>query len=278
MRRFTYVSAVCLALIAFVFTYAGHAGRANAADDYLNTIKARGYLMVGVKNDSPPYGSLNPATNQPEGFDVDMSHILAAKLLGSPDKVKFTGVTTANRIPLLQQGDIDLILATMTITAERAKIIDFSTPYYPSGDGALVAANSTIQKPTDLNGKIACFTTGTASKQFMDDDFKKLKIAERSDLVLSTYPECAQALKVGRADFVFTDYGTMVGIAQEISGLRVLPTLFDTQDWGVGVSKAHPELVSAVNAAIKKSFADGSWLADYKKWLKADPPKGWPPK
>src|SRR5579872_3045127 len=108
MRRFTYVSAVCLALVAFVFTYAGHAGRANAADDYLNTIKARGYLMVGVKNDSPPYGSLNPATNQPEGFDVDMARILAAKLLGSPDKVKFTAVTTANRIPLLQQGDIDL--------------------------------------------------------------------------------------------------------------------------------------------------------------------------
>lgn len=251
---------------------------AAAAGDYLSTIKARGYLNVGVKYDSPPYGSLNPATNQPEGFDVDMAHILAKILLGSPDKVKFVGVTTANRIPLLQQGDIDLVIATMTITPERAKVIDFTTAYYPSGDGALVAASSSIKKPEDLAGKTACFTTGTASKGYWIDDFKKMNLKTGSSIDLGTYPECAEAIKEGRADFIFTDYGTLVGTAQQIAGLRVLPTLFDTEDWGIGVSKDHPDFLAVVNTAIRKSFADGTWLADYKKWMKAEPPGGWPPK
>lgn len=254
------------------------APKASAASNYLNKIKSRGYLIVGVKNDSPPYGSLNPATNKPEGFDVDMGHILAKAFLGSPDKIKYVAVTTANRIPLLQQGDIDLVIATMTITPARAKIVDFSTAYYPSGDGALVAANSDIHKPADLSGKTACFTTGTASKSYMIDDFKKLGITPGKEVDLGTYPECAEAIKEGRADFIFTDYGTLVGTAQQITGLRVLPTLFDTENWGIGVAKNNPEFLAEVNSAIKKSFSDGSWLANYKKWMKSDPPSGWPPK
>ncbi len=249
-----------------------------SAAGYVQAIKDRGYLKAGVKYDSPPYGWLNPATNKPEGFDIDVAGLIAAHILGSADKVRFTQVTTANRIPLLQQGDIDVVLATMTITAERQKQIDFSIPYFPSGDGVLVPTGSPIAKPEDLKGKTVCFTTGSASEQFLVEDLKKYGFTIAKKVLLSTYPECVEALKVGRADYLFTDFGTLQGLAKQISGVKVLPFLMDTQDWGVGVSKAHPDLLTAVNAAIKETFADGKWLAAYKKWQGGNPPEGWPPK
>lgn len=265
--------------ILFAFTVCGVPPRPTlAAGDYVQAIKERGHLRAGVKYDSPPYGWLNPATNKPEGFDVEIARLLATHIVGSPDKVQFTQVTTANRIPLLQQGDIDVVLATMTITAERQKQIDFSIPYFPSGDGVLVSSTSTIAKPEDLKGKTVCFTSGSASEQFLAEDLKQYGFPIAKKIVLNTYPECVQAVKVGRADYLFTDFGTLQGLAKEIAGVRVLPFLMDTQDWGVGVSKARPELLAVVNAAIKEVFGSGKWLEAYKKWQGGDPPAGWPPK
>jgi putative glutamine transport system substrate-binding protein len=249
-----------------------------AAADSVQTIKERGFLRAGVKYDSPPYGWLNPATSKPEGFDVDIARLLAAHILGAADKVQFTQVTTANRIPLLQQGDIDVVLATMTITAERRKQIDFSIPYFPSGDGVLVSATSSMAKPEDLKGKTVCFTSGSASEQFLVEALKPYGFPIARKILLNTYPECVQAIKVGRADYLFTDFGTLQGLAKEIAGVKVLPFLMDTQDWGIGVSKARPELLEVVNAAIKETFASGRWLETYKKWQGGDPPAGWPPK
>jgi aspartate/glutamate/glutamine transport system substrate-binding protein len=265
--------------VVVVAACAGWLGpQAAAAADYVQTVKERGVLRAGVKYDSPPYGWLNPATNKPEGFDIDVARIVAAHILGSADRIQFTQVTTANRIPLLQQGDIDVVLATMTITADRRKQIDFSIPYFPSGDGVLVAASSPLAKPEDLKGKTVCFTSGSASEQFLVEALKPLGFPIARKILLNTYPECVQAIKVGRADYLFTDFGTLQGLAKEIAGVKVLPFLMDTQDWGIGVSKAHPELLDVVNAAIKEAFASGRWLETYKKWQGGDPPAGWPPK
>lgn len=249
-----------------------------SADGYAQVIKNRGYLKVGVKYDSPPFGWLNPATDKPEGFDVDMAGLLATHILGSADKVRFIQVTTANRIPLLQQGDIDVILATMTITEERQKQIDFSIPYFPAGDGIMVSSGSTIAKPQDLKGKTVCDTVGSANEQYIVEALKKYGFTYEKKMLLNTYPECVQALVVGRADYVFTDFGTLQGIAKEIRGVKVLPFLMNSQDWGIGVSKANPDLLAAVNAAIKESFANGTWLQIYKKWQGGELPQGWPPK
>lgn len=278
MARMTPSRLLAAATTLFLLYGALEPSAATAADSYVQAIKDRGHLKAGVKYDSPPYGWLNPATSKPEGFDIDMAGLIAAHILGSADKARFTQVTTANRIPLLQQGDIDVVLATMTITAERQKQIDFSIPYFPSGDGVLVPTNSPIAKPEDLKGKTVCFTTGSASEQFLVEDLKKYGFTIARKILLSTYPECVEALKVGRADYLFTDFGTIQGLAKQISGVKVLPFLMDTQDWGVGVSKAHPDLLAAVNAAIRETFANGKWLATYKKWQGGDPPQGWPPK
>lgn len=93
----------------------------SAKKDELTEIKDRGKIVIGVKNDTRLFGLKNPKTGEVEGFDVDISKRLAKEILGDENKVEFKEVTSKTRVPLLQKGDIDAVVATMTITDERKK-------------------------------------------------------------------------------------------------------------------------------------------------------------
>jgi putative glutamine transport system substrate-binding protein len=112
-------------------------------------IQQRGQLIVGVKYDTPPFGSLNPINNQVEGFDPDLARELARALFGDETKVRFDEAVSRNRIPFLQEDKVDVILSTMTITDERKQEIDFSKPYYLAGQSILVSKGrfSTTARP-----------------------------------------------------------------------------------------------------------------------------------
>ena len=124
-----------IALAAFV---AVNLAPVRAAETTPDAIKARGVLRVGVKYDAPPFGQLDPRTNQVTGFDIDIARAIAKTILGDENKVQLVQVTSANRIPQLQNGNIDLIIATMTITKDRLEQIDFSNVYYRAGQSLLV--------------------------------------------------------------------------------------------------------------------------------------------
>ena len=118
----------------------------------LQDIRARGKLTAGVKTDFPPFGFLdNKGVNK--GFDIDIAKALSKELFGKGDAVEFVSVTSENRIPFLTSGRVDLVMATMTITEERKKEVDFSTPYFVTGQTMLVRANSKITKYQDLAEK-----------------------------------------------------------------------------------------------------------------------------
>src|ERR687890_622267 len=112
-------------------------------------IQERGELVAGLKYDVPPFGLNNPQSGEVEGFDVDLAQFLADKL---GVELKTREATSDNRIPLLVDGTIDLILSTMTITEERDQEIDFSEPYYVANGDVLVPEGSDIQTLEDLNG------------------------------------------------------------------------------------------------------------------------------
>ena len=257
-----------------------------ANSGYLQTIKDRGFLKIGVAKDQPPFGSIAPGASGPTGFEVDYGRLIAKSILGSPEKVKFVGVTTATRIPLLQQGDVDLVIATLTITPERKTQVGFSRPYYPSGIGAMVSADSPIKSFSELSGKTDCTATGSlAHKYFV------MALKENNNLVavanslrsktLPTSPDCVLALKQHRGvDFMADDTGILVGESQQTSGLRVIPEVVgeDLNTWGIGVGKGRSDLVQAVNSAICDVFASGDWKKLYQKWVHSSPPSGWPPK
>src|SRR6202048_562402 len=136
-----------------------------ADDNSLDAIKKRGTIKIGWKYAAPPFGSLNPQTNQVTGFDVDVARAIAKKILGSPDKVELVQVKSDNRIPLVQNGDIDAFLATATITPARMKAIDFSNVYYRAGQSLLVKKGSSVHSYKDLDGKNVCSVQGSTPEQ-----------------------------------------------------------------------------------------------------------------
>jgi len=107
------------------------------AQSTLEVVKKRGKLIAGVKTDFPPFGTID-ASGRNVGFDVDVAHRFAQALFNDANQVELVAVTSGNRIPFLQSGKIDIIIATVTITDERRQVVEFSEPYFLSGSLLLV--------------------------------------------------------------------------------------------------------------------------------------------
>ncbi|GJM81520.1 hypothetical protein HMSSN139_40160 [Paenibacillus sp. HMSSN-139] len=150
------IAAVCA--LAVLAGCASNGGGSNAAGDGGNTapaagesgagalgkIKDRGKLVVGVKYDTKLFGLKDPASGNVEGFDVDISKAIAKHILGDENALELKEVTSKTRIPMLNNGEIDMIVATMTITEERKKEVDFSDVYFQAGQSLLVKKGSPI--------------------------------------------------------------------------------------------------------------------------------------
>lgn len=119
-------------------------GNEAAASNGLEAIKQRGKLVIGVKYDTKLFGLKDPASGKVEGFDIDIAKAVAKHIFGDETKLELKEVTSKTRITLLQNGDIDAIIATMTISDERKKQVDFSDVYFNAGQSLLVKKGSPI--------------------------------------------------------------------------------------------------------------------------------------
>jgi putative glutamine transport system substrate-binding protein len=244
---------------------------ARAAETTPETIKARGMLKVGVKYDAPPFGQLDPRTNKVDGFDIDVARAIAKTILGDENKVELVQVTSANRIPQLQNGNIDLIIATMTITQDRMKQIDFSDVYYRAGQSLLVRKDSPVKSYRDLAGRSVCTITGSTPEQTIR------RVAPRASVVvLESYPECFTALRGGRVDAETTDNVLLFGLQQQDpSNFKLTGGLFTFEPYGIGIAKGNRALAAAVNSTLARLASDGSYAKLHAKWLKEPPPSDW---
>ena len=120
----------------------------------------RDKIIVGVKTDYAPYGFIDQ-NGKNAGLEIDIAYYLAEAFLGAEDKVEFVRVVASNRIELLKQGKIDLVLATMTDTTERRQIIDFSENYYSAGTGLMTRKDNDVSSWDDLQGKRVCGIQGS---------------------------------------------------------------------------------------------------------------------
>jgi putative glutamine transport system substrate-binding protein len=241
--------------------------RADTSGSTLAAIKARGTIKIGVKYDSPPFGVLDPTTNAVQGFDIDVAHALAKAILGDPNKVTFTQVTSANRIPLLENGDIDLFIATATITPARLQQIDFSNVYYVAGESLLVKKTSPVKSYKDLGGKSVCTTSGSTE----DTEIRKLAPGATVQ-TFDSYADCFQALKNGRIDAMTTDNTILVGYqAQDPADLTLVGGLLSFEPYGIGIAKGNDTLKAAVNAGLAAFFKNGDYAKSNQKWLGTPP-------
>ena len=249
-----------------------------AAGSYMAKIVQRGKLVAGVKQDQPLFGYLNPRTNSLEGFDVDMVKEIAKALFGgdaSPSRLELKPVTSSSRIPLLQEGGIDIIAATMTITDERKQQIDFSDVYYLAGQSLLVKKDSPTTKIQDLDksDRTICSATGSTSEQNIT------KFAPSAQKVLfAGYADCVTALQQGRAEAVSTDDIILAGFVAQDPSLKMVGGQFTTEPYGLGINKSSTGFLEFVNSTLRTMKTNGRWKAIYSQWLSSIGPAPEPPK
>ena len=258
---------VYLARIRILMAVSGLTILANpVAADTLANIKAKGEIVVGAKADYQPYG-FRDKDGQIAGIEPDLAADLA-KHLGV--KLRIEPVTSANRIQMLEDGKVDLIIATMAITKERSQKVSFIHPaYYASGVAGLAAPGSGIQSEDDLKGKPVCAIEGN----YANEELQSVYI--HRDLVMAgTVPEAEQALRQGRCTiFVFDDTALLAlkkyGAEKWKDYDLVEFTAVDPMPWGIAVMREdYPgPLAKAVSKAILDWHTSG-WLAHIEmKWL-----------
>ena len=214
-----------------------------------------GKIRIGIKFDQPGLGFKKSGTYV--GFDVDVAKYVAKKLGYSEDEIVWKEAPSKQREAMLQNGDVDMILATYSITDERKNAVSFAGPYFVAGQDLLVRKDDhSINGHEDLNGKRLCSVTGSTSAATVKEKFaSEVQLMEQPG-----YAECATALFSGIVDAVTTDDIILAGLASASRGkLRVVGKPFTQEYYGVGIKKGDTALAKKINAAITEMIKDGSW-------------------
>ncbi|HEY3426727.1 MAG TPA: transporter substrate-binding domain-containing protein, partial [Negativicutes bacterium] len=170
MKKVTILLVCFMTLVTLILAGCGGAPKASAPSGDtvppdIKAIKDRGVLKVGVKVDVPKFGFKNLQTGQVEGMEIDLTKAIAKKILGDDKKFEVQGVTAKTRGPLLDNGEVDLVIATFTITEERKQSYNFSDPYFTDGVALMVKKSSGIQSLKDLAGKKIGVAQSATSKK-----------------------------------------------------------------------------------------------------------------
>jgi polar amino acid transport system substrate-binding protein len=209
-------------------------------------VRARGRWKIGVKCDFPPFGYIN-RQNKIAGYDVDVARRFAELAFSRRNRVSLTCVTTPSRIPALQRNDVDIIISTLTWTASREEIIDYSYPYYNATGRLLVPNNSPLvnQRLTGLRGKRIATTRGSIYDRYIGNCFST------ASKVLSDSPVVAlENLRSGRADTFMFDDTFLLGVAANDRNLRMTRHLFLNVPYGIGIRKGETAMKRWVDAAL----------------------------
>jgi glutamate transport system substrate-binding protein len=229
------------------------------ANTTMGKIQEAGEIRIGVKFDVPPFGFNNPQTGEVEGFDVDLGNYIAERLGVEP---VFREATSDNRIPLLVDGTIDLILSTMTITEERDLEVDFSEPYYVANGDILVPEGSDIEGLEDLDGQRVCTALGSTYQETIKNE------APDADLrLIDRYSECLELIQTDAVDAISTDDVILTGMVIEDDTLEILGIEYTTEPYGVGIPEGDTEFKQFVDDSIAQFIDDGTWQERYDEWV-----------
>jgi glutamate transport system substrate-binding protein len=191
-------------------------------------------INIGIKFDQPGLGYKDG--DKYTGFDVSVAEYVAKELGYSANEIVWKEAPSKQRETLLENGDVDLVFATYSITDDRKKVVDFGGPYFVAGQDLLIRSNDkSITGPDSLDGKKLCSVTGSTSAQVIKDHYaNKVQLMEQSG-----FAECTTALISGTVDAVTTDDIILAGLAAAKGDgqLKVVGKPFSQERYGVG----HPQ-------------------------------------
>ncbi|MBC6460813.1 glutamate ABC transporter substrate-binding protein [Actinomadura sp. HBU206391] len=248
--------AACAALaVALTLSGCGDPGETQS-------ITRKKILVIGVKPDQPGLG-LERGDGSFEGFDVDVAKYVAGKL-GA--KAVFRATVSAKREQFLQQGTVDMVVATYSITAERKNKVTFGGPYYVAHQDTLVrAGDEHIEDVRDLKGKRLCQVPGSVSWQRVTEE---RKVAAKL-VPAAAYGECLTKLIGGDVDAISTDDLILAGFGATARGeVKIINAPISDEKYGVGMRLGDVDGCEAVNKAITEMYQDGTTAALLERWFK----------
>jgi polar amino acid transport system substrate-binding protein len=229
--------------------------------DRLDDIKKAGVLRVAAFDSNPPFGFVDPKTDKIVGLDVDYARAIADKL---GVKLEIQPTNPANRIAFLTSNKVDLVFANFTITDERKKEVDFSTPYFASGT-QFIAKKGTLKMPAQLNDLRIGAAKGTTNEQQVRAQFPQATIVAYDDT-----PFAFAALRTGNVQAITQDGPKLVVLLANAPDRDKyeIPAFAISNDYeGVGVPKGEPRLLSFVNDTLKGLEANGTAGQIYNQWF-----------
>lgn len=214
-----------------------------------------GKITIGTKFDQPLFGLRGPS-GEPEGFDVEIGKIIAAKLGIAPDKIKWTETVSANREPFIQDDKVDIVAATYTINDDRKEVVDFAGPYFSAGQTILVKEDNTdINGPDDLAGKKVCSVEGSTPAANIEENYPDAKL-ELTD----AYGNCLEPLRNDQVDAITTDNVILAGFVDQNEGeFKLVGEPFTEEPYGIGLKKGDDAFRTFINDVLEESYDNGDW-------------------
>ncbi|WP_155287790.1 transporter substrate-binding domain-containing protein [Lacticaseibacillus zhaodongensis] len=251
-----------LLMLLGLTTLAG-CGNSVASRDTLTDASNSNTIIWGVKADTNLFGLMNIKTGKIQGFDVDLAKAITKEILGPKGKAKFVQVTSDTRMPLLKAGNIDAIIATMTITPDREKQVDFSNIYFKAGGSLLVKKGSPIKSVKDLKKgtKVIVVQGSTYGPEV------KAAAPQTKVLQLGDYASAFTALKSGQGDALSTDNGILYGMSLQDKDYRVVGGTYTKEPYGIAVNKGQHAFRRSINEALSKLKENGEYDKIANKWF-----------
>lgn len=224
----------------------------------IEEIKSRGYVRIGVSLGGEPVGFRN-ASNEPVGYDVDVATQLAARL-GVP--ARFSDVSGDARISMLMSHQLDLVVANVSITPQRARVVDFSTPYNLAGLRVIAQKSAHVKTLADLNGKRVVVGRGTTADAFLRQSAPQAVLVYTDNFA----PDGVLLLQQRRAEAGVEDSSLLDYLASKNDQLETLPAMYGNTPIGIAMAKGDPALLNFVNGFVAHYISSGAYAANYRKW------------
>ncbi|MEV4804642.1 glutamate ABC transporter substrate-binding protein [Nonomuraea sp. NPDC049421] len=247
---------VFVPVVAVVAAASGCGGGSETYASVVDKAKNDKKLVIGVKADQPGLGLRTP-DGAFTGFDIEVAKYVARQLGVEEKDITFKETVSANREAFLEQGQVDMVVATYSITDARKQKVSFAGPYFVAGQDLLVRSDEgALTGPETLNGKKLCSVAGSTPAQKVKEEYaKEVQLQEER-----TYSACVDRVLGGQLDAITTDNVILAGYAAQHTGkLKVVGKPFSTEKYGIGLKKDDTAGRKAVNDALEKMFSDGSW-------------------
>lgn len=234
----------------------------NSKEDDLAQITKRGKIIVGVRTDAAPFG-FKDINGTIQGYDIELAKILAKSILGSENAVTFVPVTAANRVEKLNSKEVDMLIATMSITNQRLLVVDFSDPYYVAGQALMVKSISHVNSLRHLKDKRVIIVFGSTGEESI-----KQNVPQATILGFKTYNEAIEALKRGQGDALIADDTVLLSFELANPSLKLLKQRYSREPYAIAFrhGKDSERLKKRVNFTIANLKTMGVLRQLEEKW------------